>query len=1453
MASACPNIKSEQWLNTVEKTSYFEAYRLFVANGFDMPPFAFKTSDDVERYLGFIKQLNKRGDVWMIPYGKDYSTYVSNTNLVTAEVNRINSIYKGLLTLKSKPVAKPNPRTPSRSKIEWVELNKQALVEYYKVYEDPIDIRKEFEDRGEIYYEQRVDGFVLSPENRKDFEEKKAKMLSTFPRVTNIIEDYTIPQAGTLESNGTVIRVNPTLWTTDTIGHEFGHLLIDTMGGMSSPLIKKARKQLIGSDIETSVKERYPDLVEAQDDRIDKEIVAQAIGEQTAKIFSEEKDRAAWKNILTRILERISKLLHINHNESRELARIVLSGESVNTDSIINIDFYEQRSEEALKEKFNKSRKGLTKIESLREDMIIALKKKKSIYTKQDYNNKLDILNKTLSSIQELDNDPIESVRLFQEFAITQTQAVYDRYSVAKRKADKFKRGEEGGEPFTLRTLARLKDYVSGFSLLSELAKYAEGIEVDTSEKATGVEKVLNKEKLSEAIRQRDAIEEAYVENGVILVSEFLAPHSKHIEAEYRDAIERDYNALPKAEKVLKSKETYIEERLGINEEEIAAQTQLKIKEELLKASKDINQLQRWLDNALDSPDAVVSAMTAAFVEADFKARQEYISVQDQMLAKVKDLETFYKDKVGITKDIKSVYAFMLEKDSKGNSTQNIVTMYKSSLWDNYNNFKKTLEDEGVNYDTIQEKLKRWKNNNMPLDQKGFNKSKEEFYKGLLSKGIITTKEKKAIDVNDHWSTQNKKDISTIVSDEAAEIIHNWFRDNVWLYRKPAKFYENPQWFKLVEMAGGNKNMPPNQQRELVKENKNNDPRLAFYNFIVTQNEKIQKDLPYGHRLHNRLPSVLKDSGERAIAGQSPTKVLKHTINSSLNVLADDTERGSKILTDEAGAPVHFIPIYYTTDLRKFYSAEYDNLSDKEKDKISETDYINNKAEENQSYDLASIYSRYFNSAINYKHKFEILPEMEMARFLVSKRITTSRDGKGNIIKEFLSKDEATSSKVRAENTANQLNDWFEALMYGIKEKDEGTLFGGRLDIGKTANTLNKFTALNLLSLNVITGTANVILGSTMQTVEAAGKQFYSPKDLAKANRIYGKNLPGILGDIATRKPTNKVSLLLRKFDVLNEYSQAEFKKNTKFRQLLSTNTLFFTSHAGEHFMQTKVLLAMLNKLQARDKQGNDLGPMVDQYSVEKGELKLNDNVANFSEEDQSLFEAKVRRLLSSIHGEYSQAGRVAVQRYALGRMAYMFRKFVIPGVRRRYQKRQVNNALGEYVEGSYRTTGRFFMTLFKDLRGFQFALMASDWASMTDMEKGNVRKTLVEFTFLMSAIILSNVFIAMKEDADDDEEWIWSFLAYQALRYKTEVGFFINPMEAMKILRSPAASMSVIENSIRLVGQMLPPDFEGFERYERGSWKGRPKIQKTAINFVPGLKQIYRVQNVADQITWLR
>jgi hypothetical protein len=345
------------------------------------------------------------------------------------------------------------------------------------------------------------------------------------------------------------------------------------------------------------------------------------------------------------------------------------------------------------------------------------------------------------------------------------------------------------------------------------------------------------------------------------------------------------------------------------------------------------------------------------------------------------------------------------------------------------------------------------------------------------------------------------------------------------------------------------------------------------------------------------------------------------------------------------------------------------------------------------------------------------------------------------------------------------------------------------------------------------------------------------------------------------RRPTNIVSLLTERFNVMNEEIEGKLNLNSRFANLMKTNTLFFTSHMGEHYMQVRFMLSMLSSMKAVGDGGKELGSMLDNISVdpETKTLKINPEVKNFTEEDQTNFSARMHRVLSAMHGEYTKIGASAIQRYSVGRLGILFRRFIVPGVKRRYEKKYENNLLDDQVEGYYRTFGRlskqFFLDFFHFKQEAQEALGRTGKYKMTDLERANMIRFTGEMSALALSIIMVMIFTRLKADDDDKDNVLLNNLAYQALRLRSELAFFWNPAATLQILRSPMAAMSAVENTLKLFSQLMYPvySFEGWEVYQAGSWKGHLKLEKTFNNIIPVYKQWDRIINAGDQLSWFK
>jgi hypothetical protein len=481
---------------------------------------------------------------------------------------------------------------------------------------------------------------------------------------------------------------------------------------------------------------------------------------------------------------------------------------------------------------------------------------------------------------------------------------------------------------------------------------------------------------------------------------------------------------------------------------------------------------------------------------------------------------------------------------------------------------------------------------------------------------------------------------------------------------------------------------------------------------------------------------------------------------------------------------------------------------------------------------------------------------MELAKFFVSERKYLKKDVFGNVILDALDpeKKREIGSKGDTSNLAAQLNDWFEAVFYGMRYKEEGLIKGTNMRWDKALDSLNRFTALNMLGLNMVQGTANLLLGQATQWIESFGGTNYSSKDYAYAEWFYTKHLPGILGDIGSRKPESVVSMLNDKFDTLNDYEEGKLKNNTRFKRLFNSDALFVQSHAGEHMIQTQCMLAMLHNRKAMDSQGNPIGNILDLYSVKGGKLIFDNNqkrAVNWGEKEQKDFMFQMKRLLADMHGDYYHNSIPAFQRLALGRWAGLFRKFIVPGFKRRWSTKHEDVLRGQMVEGYYNTFFRFVGSYLKALVHLKAQLSVEKWSTLTRAEKANMLRMLGDIAFIAGAIILATVFTKLKGEDDDDDDWWLGFGAYQAYRFSNELSFFILPSSFMNIMRSPAASMTMVENFIKFFAQLLDP-FDGpFERFERGPWKGHMKLEKHLTNFVPGYKQYYRLKDIEQSVSW--
>ena len=1107
-----------------------------------------------------------------------------------------------------------------------------------------------------------------------------------------------------------------------------------------------------------------------------------------------------------------------------------------------------------------------SKLRDLRLKLIAALEERYEVIRRKHSETDIHRFSEFLDALVGENSIPTSFSKIVTH-AIDETDLVYKEMKAIDA-------GEKELTPYILRGW---RDYFSAYNVLDQLS-------YEVAQDPTLIDGELYKQ-LDNLILFKNKLKTIYEERGRTLVAKEIYHYYNGVHTERREQYGKQYRlvahhlkkgvppndivtlvnksqSLPTSiddVELIKGNDeaNYVEIKLSHDAADLDKLSYEIIYDELNVASTGISDFSRLLDAAVDSSDPVASSVIKMWLEKHQEHMREAREKLTEFYQTTKEFEDWVKDnmpeaKRGGFKSEKEIWKLFLEHDENGETTKHIVSPFLSKL--EQSRMQMNIEANRKTVEGAKKHRGAWYKDNFVVDdlaaQADYNQAFYEFLKEAAANGEITsTVASQLYDnlISTHsakWSsladTIYEEDGETIldpaiITKDFVDKIYKWENKNKGLYIVPKEKWHNKEWDKLIAIALGKDAIALPFYKQFDALEKSSHPVAKMYTLFSKSASETDSKIPYGFYVKNQLPGVSKSTDERVRGSNNPLKVLAGELAQTFLVKADDELRNPSVASDSSGKKVNLLPVYHTASL----------------------------PEADQSYDLPSVYYKYWVMGNNYAKTREVISIMELAKEFIDNRKTLSKAADGTQLyarnRSKLNMIERAQAE-HNENIAKQFDAWFNIYVLNNKTEVKIWRIGNlQFDLQKFVTALNKFTSLNLLGLNMVQGIANITVGEVMTQIEAVSREFFTPQQLALASLQYSKLLPGILGDVGARRPSSVGSLLFEEFDVLNEgvYGDAKLSNSTRLKAMFKSETLQVINMSGEHEMRGRAFLALLTQVTAYDKSGKELGLMLDQYSAVNGRLVINPEVnlvkSKWTTKEQNALFSKFHGIMYRTHGAYGRLESVAIQLSALGQLAYLFRKFVWPGIKRRYGKKQYIARLDQTVEGNYVSTYKFFSNLQKDMRGFSLALMTEHWAGLSAHEKGNINRTIAEVATLIMVLTLASVAYTKWGDTDDDEPGearFWAMIAYQAYRLKAELLFYSPKLdEAMSLLRSPMASMSQMENVINLISQIFNPT----EVYERGPWKGHLKIKKDLIQFIPVYKQFYKLRDIEEQIVWYK
>ena len=1018
-------------------------------------------------------------------------------------------------------------------------------------------------------------------------------------------------------------------------------------------------------------------------------------------------------------------------------------------------------------------------------------------------------LNRLIKEIKEL--EAVESINLF-------VDDVFDRALTYKKEFNDLLANHRDGKITNkdfLEGLVMMNDFANGYSILDEIAQDEVDEYFSTPIERKNFSDYTPQDKIKEAISIRRYLKLAFTKEVPDLLAESLVNYRTYVNRESIIDQIKKYETRIEEIKASNLSDAIKNKDIAFNKKELAKwQNMLLDKQKLAgilrMASKDESVFDYLLNPLISSEDSAM-ALFAKMVKSQFEgARMEDIMERDEAVAKLDEfIAKTGRSRNNVAELNKGLYEeiSVLRRDYRGKAVKvdgELVFDKKMSFVQKFDlnaygqaesqfykdNPKPRLAEDATPEQTAEHEiaLKEWRSKRRSWYQKNRQpKSTEEIIKikkakqADLDAGIITAEE------YDEWlkkvEYEDKKTGEKVFYGELTE---------------PSNKYLNEAWLKLYD-----------------KEGNPISPEGEYHKYLTDTYLRDQEDIPEAQRMGYFLPSIPMEDYERAFRKGAGNLIKKNTVEAfkiqsyDQDIYGTSLGEGDDLDTRPFGRAALtgqvILPVYYTQPM---------NADD-------------------VSVDLIGSVLKYGSMSRRYQAMNEVYAEINAFKTIIGEREVSAVNSSGESILNITAKKLGFDQYLKANGTSYSkmhVDAFIDMVIKGESQKAEKLL---GMEISKIANTGMAISAITTISMDVLKGTANNIQGNIQVAIEAAGGEYFNAKNLAKGTAKYWSTLGGNIADFGRAKPESWMGQLIDRYDPIQGTFKDEYGKNVSAsvaNKLFRTNTLFFNQNFAEHEIQVKTLFALMDAkkvidketgeeitlLAAHEKYGPQLfevtkdenGKRVYNYKIEVDVTNLDGTVErkDFDERQRQDFMNTLHALNKRMHGVYNDFDKGTAQRFALGRLLLMYRKHLVPGLKRRFKGASFDEELGGATEGMYRV---FWRTLMKDTFRYKTEIFKK-WSTYTAFEKAQIRKVVAELAIIASLATLIMV-LSMMGEGDDGEKkempYAYYFMLYQAMRMRSETSSYLPVVglpDMYRIIKSPSAVTGVIDRFTKFVDQFL-------------------------------------------------
>lgn len=261
-----------------------------------------------------------------------------------------------------------------------------------------------------------------------------------------------------------------------------------------------------------------------------------------------------------------------------------------------------------------------------------------------------------------------------------------------------------------------------------------------------------------------------------------------------------------------------------------------------------------------------------------------------------------------------------------------------------------------------------------------------------------------------------------------------------------------------------------------------------------------------------------------------------------------------------------------------------------------------------------------------------------------------------------------------------------------------------------------------------------------------------------------------------------------------------------------------------------------------------DLARMKKDMDIAPGSpLEDNLNFEKFVYEKEKAIISRTKEMVKRVDGQIPEYERSEAQRHVFLSYLTTFRGWLTMAYAYRFKNQHFNLQSGNEEEGSYRSAGGFISQVATNLYGKGFSTFLKDikeqWKDASEVERNNIKRVLIEVSFLQALVAVGWVIAQMADDEDNKDLYalqLTNYLYARLMNESTSSQLSIGS-EFYSIVKNPIVGADTVSNIFAISNYFDTNKIEG------GRYSGMYKFQKQFMSVAPGYQSLINMQNPRD------